>query len=214
MSTAESVPVVVAPVKSRSRFRQVLFYSFAFVVIFVAIVCVVVMFQPNHYVVIRSETIHAPASVIFPHVNTAKKWEAWSPFQKIDPTIKNSYSGPTSGVGAVTQFVGNANVGEGSTTIVTSTPNKLIHFKLDMIKPCAGSSDVAFTFAPKGDETVVTWRLSGELMFMPKLINMIIGMDNIIGPTFQDGLQSLKAVAEAEQAATSTSAPDTKSATN
>jgi hypothetical protein len=38
--------------------------------------------------------------VAFAQVNDLRNWEAWSPWAKLDPAAKQTYAGPTAGVGA------------------------------------------------------------------------------------------------------------------
>lgn len=59
------------------------------VVLVVVFLCIVAL-QPAHYRVERSATINAPATVVFAQVNDFHKWEAWSPWAKLDPAMKQT----------------------------------------------------------------------------------------------------------------------------
>src|SRR6266508_3613709 len=100
------------------------------VVIVVVFVCIVAL-QPSHYHIERSATINAPASVVFGQVNDFHKWEAWSPWAKIDPAMKQSYEGAPAGAGAIYSWSGNSQVGEGRMTIVESNLGDLSKIKLE-----------------------------------------------------------------------------------
>src|SRR5687767_14702551 len=145
-------------------FKRILLVLLAVVVVF----AVVVAMRPAEYAVSRSATMAAPPSAIFLHVNDFRKWEAWSPWAKLDPNAKNTFSDPSSGKDAKFSWVGNSEVGEGSITIVESRPNELIQIRLDFVKPMAGTSDVLFTFKPEGDKTNVTWSMSGKNNYIAK----------------------------------------------
>jgi hypothetical protein len=54
----------------------------------VAVVAGVVALQPSDFRVVRSAAIPAPAAVVFSQVNDFHKWEAWSPWAKMDPAAK------------------------------------------------------------------------------------------------------------------------------
>src|ERR1043166_9670445 len=97
--------------------KKILLYCVVVIVLIIAIFCVVVAIQPAHYTVERSATINAPAPVVFAQVNDFHKWEAWSPWGKIDPNIKKEFSAHAAGNGAVYSWVGNSDVGEGKMTI-------------------------------------------------------------------------------------------------
>ena len=89
--------------------KKVLIAIAAIIVIFL----IIVAFQPGDFRVQRSATINAPADVVFAQVNDFHKWEAWSPWVKLDPNAKNTFEGPASGVGAKFGWNGNDKVGEG-----------------------------------------------------------------------------------------------------
>ena len=77
----------------------------AIVVIGVAIFCVVVAMQPADFKITRSATFNAPPEKVFEQINDFHKWEAWSPWAKIDPNMKATYSGPASGTGAALSLI-------------------------------------------------------------------------------------------------------------
>lgn len=159
---------------------------------------IVVALQPSEYRVTRSVTMAAPPEAVFPHVNELKKWAAWNPWEKIDPNMKLTYEGPEAGVGASYSWVGNKEVGEGRMSITDSRPNESVKFKLEFFKPMAGVSDADFTFKPLGNQTEVTWAMSGRNNFIAKAFCLFMNMDKMIGGQFEKGLADLKAVAETE----------------
>ena len=55
---------------------------------------VVVALQPSDFRVERSATVAAPQADIFAQVNDLHKWDAWSPWAKLDPDAKISFEGP------------------------------------------------------------------------------------------------------------------------
>ena len=69
------------------------------VAVAVVVFVVIVALQPAQYRVERSATISAPAAVVFEQINDFHKWEAWSPWAKLDPTMKTTYEGPAAGPG-------------------------------------------------------------------------------------------------------------------
>lgn len=160
----------------------------------------VIVTRPDDFVASRSTTIAAPVAVVFPHVNELKRWEAWSPWAKLDPNMKQTYEGPAGGVGASYTWSGNSQVGEGRNTITESKTNELIRFKLEFIRPFKGVNQVHFTFKPEGDKTVVTWTMEGKFNFISKAIGLVMDMQGMLNQQFDQGLAQLKAVAEAKEA--------------
>jgi len=171
-------------------------------VLLLALVALIAMFagyvamQPADFRVMRSTTIPAPAEEVFAQVNDFHKWEAWSPWAKLDPAVKNSFEGPSSGTGAIFKWSGNDEVGEGAMTLTESHPNDLITIKLEFKKPFPDTSTVEFTFQPVGDQTLVTWSMSGQKNFISKAFCLFMNMDKMVGGDFEKGLASMKSVVE------------------
>jgi hypothetical protein len=155
-----------------------------------------VALQPADYQVQRNATITAPAPDVFAQVNDLRKFQDWSPWAKLDPDVKNTYEGPPAGAGAITRWVGNKKVGEGSMTIVESRPSNLIKMKLEFIKPFASTADVQFDFKPDGSGTAVTWTMSGKKNFVSKAFCLFVSMDKMVGGDFERGLVNLKTLTE------------------
>jgi hypothetical protein len=167
------------------------------VAIAVIIFVIAAAMQPSDFRVTRTATISAPASAVFAQVNELQKWDAWSPWAKLDPEAKNSFEGPASGVGAIMRWAGNNKVGVGSMTIMESRPDEFISFKLEFLKPFAATNTAEFTFHSENDQTTVTWSMYGKNNFMSKAIGLIMSCEKMVGGQFEKGLATLKTVAEA-----------------
>lgn len=157
---------------------------------------ILVAMQPEGYRVQRTAKIAAPASVVFEQVNDFHKWEAWSPWAKLDPAMKTTYEGPANGKGASYHWVGNSDVGEGRMTILESTPSSKIVLKLEFIKPFDSLCETIFTFVPEDGKTDVRWEMTGSNTFISKVMQVFVSMDKMVGGDFEKGLESLRKVAE------------------
>ena len=153
--------------------------------------------QSSDFRVTRTATISTPASAVFAQVNDLQKWDAWSPWAKLDPDARNSFEGPVSGIGAVMRWAGNNKVGQGSMTIIESRPDEFIRFKLEFLKPFAATNTAEFTFNSENDQTTVTWTMYGKSNFKSKAIGLIMNCDKMVGGQFEKGLAALKSVVEA-----------------
>ncbi len=162
----------------------------------IAVLGIIVAWQSSEFRVVRSATLSAPAPTLFALVNDFHRWEAWSPWEKLDPALERSYDGSPAGVGAVYSWVGNNQVGEGRMTILESHPNDLIRIKLEFLKPFAATHTADFTFQPEGDRTRVTWNMFGEKNFLSKAIGLFMNMDKMIGNNFEQGLAQLESAAK------------------
>ena len=165
--------------------------------IFIALLFVIVVVgQPDVFKMSRSIKISAPPEIIFPHVNDLHQWEAWSPWAKLDPNAKSTFEGPTAGVGSSMAWDGNGKVGTGKMTITESQPVETIRFRLDFHKPMKATNTAEFTFRPEGSQTVVNWSMSGKNSLLGKVFGLFMDCDKMVGGQFEQGLASLKAVAE------------------
>jgi hypothetical protein len=158
---------------------------------------VLIQNRPGVFRVTRSTTIHAPAHDVFANINELRKWDAWSPWAKLDPSASNSFDGPAAGVGAAMSWAGSNKVGVGRMAITESRPDQYVRFALDFEKPMKASNVAEFTLTPKGDTTDVTWTMSGTNGFIGKAFDLFMSCDKMVGGQFEKGLESLKAVAEA-----------------
>lgn len=166
------------------------------VVVLVAAVLLFAATRPDSFRVQRSTSIKAPAEKIFPLIADFHAWGAWSPWEKLDPTMKRTHSGAPSGKGAVYAWDGNNEVGAGRMEIAeVSAPSRLT-IKLDFSRPMEGHNTAEFTLVPKGDASEVTWAMFGPNPYLSKLIGLFLDMDKMIGKDFETGLANLKALAE------------------
>jgi len=162
----------------------------------VVVVLILAALQPDSFRVERKAIVKADPGKVFPCINDFHNWAAWSPFEKLDPNMKKTFSGAGSGKGAVYEWNGNNKAGTGRMEILeSSVPNK-IRIKLDFLKPFEGHNTSEFTMSPKGDSTEVTWAMFGHSAFPAKIMHVFVSMDKLMGKDFETGLANLKAVAE------------------
>ena len=128
---------------------KIILISLAVIVI---VFVVIVALQPSDFRVARSTTISAPPAAVFAQVNDFHKWEAWNPWGKIDPAMKQTYEGAPAGTGAIYTWAGNKEVGEGRMTIIESRPSDLIRVKLEFMKPFRATNIAVFTIKPEGNK--------------------------------------------------------------
>lgn len=168
--------------------------------ILIAIVVGLAAMRPDTFRVQRSIDINAPADKIFPLINDYRNWGSWSPYEHVDPDMQRTFSGPPSGKGSVYEWRGNKNIGHGRMEILDTAPPSKVVIKLDFFSPFEAHNMAEFTMQPKDSAangtTNVTWAMHGPVPFMAKIIHMFMNMDRMVGGQFQQGLVSMKAVAE------------------
>ena len=151
--------------------------------------------KPDNFSVQRSASIKAPPEKISGVLSDFRGWQAWSPFEKMDPAMQRNFSGAEKGKGAVYAWSGNGQAGAGRMEITEASASR-VALNLDFTKPMEGHNKVVFTLAPKGDATEVTWAMNGPLPYISKVIQVFCDMDAMIGQYFETGLANLKALAE------------------
>ena len=160
----------------------------------IVILLIVVALQPADFRITRTAVIPAPPATVFEQINDFQKWNAWSPWAKLDPNVKNSFDGPRAGVGAKFSWSGNNEVGEGSMKITASKPSESVVMDLVFTKPMAATNLTEFTLKPEGSGTSVTWAMSGKNGFMGKAFSLFVNCDKMVGTQFEKGFENLKAV--------------------
>lgn len=165
-------------------------------VLLIAALLIYAATKPDSFRIERSTTIKAPPEKIFALINDFHQWEAWSPWEKIDPALKRTYSGAANGVGAVYEWSGNKDIGQGRMEIVESVPSAKVMLKLDFVTPFEAHNKVDFTLAQQGDVTKVTQAMYGPSPYISKLMTIFFSMEKMVGKKYEEGLANLKAIAE------------------
>ena len=168
----------------------------ALIVVVVAGILIYAATKPDSFSVQRSANIKAPPDKIFALITNLRGWGAWSPYEKKDPNMKRTFSGTASGKGAVYEWTGNKDVGQGRMEIIDATAPSKITIKLDFLKPFEAHNTAEFTMVPSGDNTTVTWAMYGPSPYVAKIMGTLFDLDKMIGNDFEAGLAALKSVAE------------------
>lgn len=145
------------------------------------------------YLVTKEIFIKAPVKTVFSKVVDLKEWENWSPWIKMDPGMKNSYSKTTDEVGASQEWVGEV-TGTGKQEITKIDGHKTIEFRTEFFSPFKSISFPRFELHDQDQGTLVKWHMEAVLpWFMLPLVGM---MKMFIGRDFQRGLKMLKEYVE------------------
>lgn len=157
--------------------------------------------RPNRFRVARSVLVEAPPKQVFDLINSPRAMNTWNPFDRQDPTIVGTYSGPDSGVGAHYAFE-SPRAGKGSFEIIEAVAPTNVTLRLLMSRPMACDNRVEFLIEPlSGTASRVTWAMTGPLPLFGRVVHLVVNMDRMVGGMFEKGLADLKSVAEGRQAA-------------
>jgi hypothetical protein len=157
-----------------------------------------VSIQPSTFRVSRAAVMAAPADALYARIADFHAWQAWSPWERLDPAQRREITGAPSGKGAVYFWSGNDQVGEGRMTIVDARPGELAKIDLEFIEPWQSRNETEFRLLPDAAGTRVEWTMVGHSGFVEKAMGILMDWDAMIGADFEKGLASMKALAEAE----------------
>lgn len=159
----------------------------------VALFFLVGLFLPKHTHIERSVLIDAPVAEVYPLVNDLPSWERWSPWHAMEPTAEWTFSSPASGTGAWYTWRGEE-IGAGKMTIDEAVANRRIDASMEF--EGMGGAEADFTFeSPTPAQTKVTWAFDSD---HDSIFSRYFGIltDRMLGPSYEEGLAKLKAVAE------------------
>jgi uncharacterized protein YndB with AHSA1/START domain len=168
------------------------------VLVVIAVLLIVISMRPAAFRIERSAQISAPAPVVFALLNDFRQWVKWSPWEKLDPRMQKTFSGPDTGVGASYAWVGNSKAGEGSMTVLDSQPNERLCIQLRFIKPFAATNQSTFELRPSASGTEVRWIMEGQNGFAAKAFSLFVNMDQFLGKDFEEGLAKLNTATQIE----------------
>lgn len=151
--------------------------------------------RPDTFRVERRISVKAPPEKIHALIDDFAHWGAWSPYEKKDPAMKRTFSGPQAGKGAIYAWDGDNNIGAGQMEILESVPDRIV-IKLDFLRPFEAHNTAEFTMRPRGDSTDVIWAMHGPNLFIGKVMQVFLDMDRMVGTDFETGLADLKKAAE------------------
>jgi hypothetical protein len=71
-----------------------------------------------------------------------------------------------------------------------------IKIALEFLEPFEAKNTTEFTLTPVENGTTVNWAMSGQNLYIGKVMSLFMNMDKMVGKTFEQGLSDLKKAAE------------------
>ena len=173
-------------------------YFLRLLMLIAAIIGVLLLFEqllPRSYDFQRSVEIDRPAEEIFPYLNSLEKWPQWSQQFNLKHIEEIKYNGTDEGVGAAQTWTEIR--GSGKLWITESKPNEELAYESEFHDFPKMTS--LLTLDPSSDnETVVTWRSTGQLPRAPLygLMNSIGVYETHMEYQYEKSLAALKALVE------------------
>lgn len=156
------------------------------------------MFQDQKVSVSRSIVVDAPMDNVFDQFNDLNKRLVWSPFEAQDTTMVPTLGEITKGVGAGYSWT-SQETGDGKLWYKEVVPNQLIETALQFGSPEEDPAQGLIIFTEVQDGVKVTWEVHMDMGNNP--IMRIIGryMDEMVGSSFENGLNAMKEIVENEK---------------
>lgn len=161
------------------------------------LLALVALLVPGRWHVERTVLIHAPAAVVYPPVAELAQWPLWTVWYARTPPPETRYTGPASGVGAVSEWRDAR--GHGRLTVTAAEPERGIAYDLlfDADMPTRGR--IALT--PETGGTRVTWVFEGDAGLNPVARYFGFMVTRAVADDFDHGLARLKRLCEDRAAA-------------
>ena len=165
-------------------------------IIFAAAILILGIIEPKEIVITRSILIKAPKEAIFEQIVNFKKWNNWSPWYKMDSTMKITYAGTDGQPNSSFHWVGaEKKTGEGE--IINAGVNGThMDYQLNIIKPFEKQSHGIFQVQDTNGMSKVTWNLTMNYTFPFNASLAFMNMDKMLGGDFESGLSNMKAYLE------------------
>ena len=97
------------------------------ILLLLLIIILIGLILPQSYSVNKTIEINADIKVVKPLIIDFNKWQKWSPWEKVDPSIRFTLGEPSSGLGAHQSWKGKWGYGE---MIITSVSQNKVSFNI------------------------------------------------------------------------------------
>jgi hypothetical protein len=152
--------------------------------------------RPSDFKYQQSAPLTAPPGAVFAQLVDFHNWAAWSPLEKLDPSMKKEFSGPASGVGSSFHWAGNAEVGEGRMTIVSQKSDAEVVIKLELLEPFEAAGTTTFALSTASSGTYVVWAVTGTHGFAMKARTVFTNFEKTLREHLDRGLTGLDDVSK------------------
>ena len=153
-------------------------------------------FQNPQFSVSRTTLVHAKMPVVFEQFNSMENRISWSPWERQDSTMVTTLGTTRSGVGAEYSWT-SSNSGNGSLRYTEVVPEQLIQSEVFFgMGEDEEPTQELIIFSQSEDGVKVTWEIHMDMGGNPFSRLMGRYMDDMLGPTLENGLASMKEISE------------------
>jgi len=151
---------------------------------------------PKNVNVTKEIDVKAKPAHVFNLVNNLVSWNKWSSWNLNDTSMVIDFPGKKEGVGALNTWKSESQ-GNGSQEIIESDLNSRVKTRLQF-EGWDGYSYGEFKIKPNGDETNVSWSMSGDkdFPFMMRGMMLAMGFKRSIKKNYTESLKNIKGIVE------------------
>jgi len=151
------------------------------------------LIAPKNFDVSRTIVINRPKNIVFEDLKSLKRQNQWSAWARKDPQMQERFTGIDGQVGAISQWKGNKQVGEGEQEITKIVEGERVETELRFLKPFKSTSKAYLVTEEVDPASIrVTWGFTGKNKFPMTLFSLVMNMDRVLGKDFEQGLGLLK----------------------
>lgn len=171
-------------------------FCIALISIVVVLILVAGLFQPHDITVSRSATINAPKETVFVQMVNFKNWPSWSPWSRLDTSMKNDFSGTDGQPGSIYHWTGDEHKTGEAEIKNTGVNGTEMQFSFTLLKPgnMKATGMLKAEDAPGGTKATMTFTNHYDYPW-----NALVFMTNLeknIGPDLEKALANMKTVVE------------------
>jgi uncharacterized protein YndB with AHSA1/START domain len=166
----------------------------AIVVLLAAVLLIGGWLLSPKFSVTRSVLVNAPPARAYALVVDPREWKKWSVWNRRDPAMQITYSGPSAGVGAAWAWKSRSE-GDGRMVFAAADPDRRVAYEL-YFPDFGTTSGGELRFEPEGNATRVSWTMNGDMGSNPLFRWFALFADRMVGKDFDAGLANLKTLAE------------------
>ena len=174
-------------------------FCIALVGIFVVLLLVLGLFQPHYITVSRSATIAAPKEAVFQQMVKLSNWPNWSPWSRLDTSMKNEFTGTDGQVGSMYHWTGDPQkTGETEITIKAINGTSL-DFNFKLIKPeeLKAKGTLSAEDAPGGCKATMTF--TNHYSYPWNALLFLTNLEKSIGPDLEKAVNNMKETVESRK---------------
>ncbi len=150
---------------------------------------------PGRWEVSRSVLTEAAPEVVWSRVSDLRAWDGWAPLGGVE----SEFSDPSYGFGA-TRSWDSEDWGAGTVRITTFEAPSSLRYEVE-VQDGSIRTEGHLEIEPAASGTTIRWTEVGDFGWNPFLAFIALGMERTQGAVLEEGLRSLKELAEGAEAA-------------